>query len=315
MYKDYKWEKGGLIFKPQNESSWWCHTAMAPTAILYDESTIRIYVGARDQDGIARIAYIDVDSNNPRVIKKVSKTPVLEIGGDGCFDDNGVFPGHVLKINKTDVFLYYTGFQKLDKIAFSNFSGLAISHDGGDTFSRVSKAPVMDRQDEGLYTRAGLSAIVEDGKFKCCYSVGSGWYFIAGKDRPIYDVNYIESSDGINFGKAGMKAVKVDLSVEHGLGRPQIVKLFDETFVFYTRRTLDFKYFMGVSIREKDGSWTRIDDWLKTIKHGKEGEFDEHMVYFPSVLDTGSRMFLFYTGNGYGKDGIGYAELVKKQGD
>ena len=310
-YSDYTWVKKGLVYKPENESAWWKHTGMAPAAILYDESTIRIYVGARDEDGIARIGYIDVDTENPSAVKKVSPKPVLEIGSDGCFDDNGVFPGHVLKLNERDVFLYYTGFQKLDKIAFSNFSGLAISHDGGDTFERVSKAPVMDRQDEGLFTRAGLSAIYEDGKYKCCYSVGSGWYFIAGKDRPIYDVNYIESKDGINFGKAGVKAVPVDLNVEHGLGRPQIVKIYGETYVFYTRRTLDFKYFMGVSKQEPDGTWKRIDDWLKTIKHGAEGEFDELMVYFPCVLDTGKHVYLFYTGNGYGKDGIGCAELIK----
>ena len=123
---DYIWLKRGLIYNPKNESEWWQHTAMAPTAILYNESTIRIYVGARDIAGIARIAYIDVDATNPTIIKKISKTPILDIGNDGCFDDNGVFPGHVLKVNESDVYLYYTGFQKLDKIAFSNFSGFSM---------------------------------------------------------------------------------------------------------------------------------------------------------------------------------------------
>ena len=162
-----------------------------------------------------------------------------------------------------------------------------------------------------MYTRAGLSAIYEDNVFKCCYSVGSAWYHIAGKDRPIYDVNYIESLDGIEFAREGVKVVAVNLSLEHGLGRPQIVKIMGETFVFYTRRTLDFKYFIGAAKKGPNGIWTRVDDWLNTIEHGCDGEFDEQMVYFPCVLDTGSKIFLFYTGNGYGKDGIGYAELIK----
>lgn len=313
IVENYTWVKKGLIYKPIDESHWWKHTAMAPAAIVYDDLTIRIYVGARDENGISRIAYIDVDADNPSIVKKISTTPILDIGDDGCFDDNGVFPGHVLRLNDKDIYLYYTGFQKLDKIAFSNFSGLAISHDGGNTFKRVSKAPILDRQDEGLYTRAGLSAICENGLFKCCYSVGSDWYFIAGKNRPIYDVNYIESSDGINFAKSGVKVISVNLNIEHGLGRPQIVKLFAENFVFYTRRTLDFRYFMGVAKQENDGTWKRIDDWLNTIKHGTHNEFDEHMVYFPCVIDTGKHIYLFYTGNGYGKDGIGYAELIKKE--
>ena len=311
-YNDYKWVKKGFIYKPQDETEWWHRNAQAPTPILYDEDTIRIYVGAWDKNIISRISFIDVDANNPSTVKKVSKEIILDIGKDGCFDDNGVFPAHVYKLDTKRVYLYYTGFQKLDKIAFSNFSGLAISNDGGNTFKRVSQAPVIDRADEGLYTRAGLSTIYEDGIFKCCYSVGSGWYYIAGKERPIYDVNYIESEDGIHFKNQGVKAISVDLSVEHGLGRPQIVKLFGDTYCFYTRRTLDFKYFIGVSKQKENKEWERIDDWLNTIEHGKPGEFDEEMIYFPSVLDTGKHVFLFYTGNGYGKDGIGFAELIKK---
>lgn len=311
MLDDFMWHKKGFIYKPDHEEKWWVSNAMAPAPLLYDEHTIRVYVGAWDENGISRISYIDVDSKDPSKVKKVADKYVLDIGADGCFDDNGVFPAHVYRHPDGRVFLYYTGFQKLQKIAFSNFSGLAVSYDNGNIFERVSKAPVMDRADEGLYTRAGTSVIYEDDIFKACYSVGSGWYNIAGKERPIYEVNYIESINGIDFPKKGCTAVKVDLLKEHGLGRPQIVKLLGQTMVFYTRRTLDFKYFMGCAVKEQN-VWVRHDDWLNTIKHGESGEFDENMIYFPAVIDTGKNVFLFYVGNGYGKDGFGYAELVRK---
>lgn len=310
MFASYTWIKKGFIYKPNNEQKWWASNAMAPTPILFDDDTIRVYVGAWDKSGISRISYIDVDRDNPSIVKKVANKFVLDIGNDGCFDDNGVFPAHAYKHPDGRVFLYYTGFQKLDKIAFSNFSGLAISYDNGKTFERVSQAPVMDRADEGLYTRAGTSAIYEDGIFKCCYSVGSSWYNIAGKNRPVYEVNYIESQNGIDFPKKGTTVVKVDLDREHGLGRPQIVKLLGQTMVFYTRRTLDFKYFIGCAVK-RENEWIRCDNWLETIKHGASGEFDDQMIYFPAVIDTGSKIFLFYVGNGYGKGGFGYAELIK----
>ena len=309
MLKNYIWHKKGLIYKPYHEYQGWTDHAMAPAPIMYDADTIRVYVGAWDENKISRIAYIDVDSNNPAHVKQISPGFVLDIGQDGCFDDNGVFPAHVYRHPDGRIFLYYTGFQKLDKIAFSNFSGLAISQDNGNSFQRVSQAPVMDRQDEGLYTRAGTSVIYEDRIFKCCYSVGSGWYRIAGKDRPVYEVNYIESVNGIDFPKRGISAVKADLSKEHGLGRPQIVKLLGKTMVFYTRRTLDFKYFMGCAV-QNGTNWQRHDEWLETIPHGHPGEFDEQMVYFPAVIDTGKKIFLFYVGNGYGRDGLGYAEMI-----
>src|SRR5208337_1230006 len=169
---DTYWQKNGLIYTPQNETSWWKTHGMAPAAYMYDQHTIRIFQGCWDEHGISRIGYVDVSADNPRQILGKSMDPVIDIGDPGCFDDNGVFPGHVYSINNK-VYLYYTGFQKLDKIPFSNFSGLAISVDGGNTFHRVSKAPIMDRADEGLYTRAGISVIVKDDIFRACYSVGS----------------------------------------------------------------------------------------------------------------------------------------------
>ena len=310
VYSQFSWRKEGLIIKPSNISSWWKTHAMAPTPILLNDSTIRVFVGGLDKNNISRIGYIDVDADYPKTVKDISKNHLVDVGDDGCFDDNGVFPGHAYKFSEKKVFLYYTGFQILDKIPFSNFSGLAISDDGGNTFRKFSKAPILDRADEGLYTRAGLSMIHHNNKFKCCYSTGSSWQKIADKKRPVYEVRYIESKDGIYFKKNGDLIVPVNLENEHGLGRPQIIKLFDDLFVFYTIRTLDFKYFIGCAIYDGNlNKWVRIDHWLKTINHGQKGDFDHNMVYFPSVINTGRKIFMFYCGNSFGKDGLGFAQL------
>lgn len=282
---------------------------MAPAAFMYGKNTIRVFIGCWDSDKISRIGYIDLDASDPKKILYISQNPVLDIGRDGCFDDNGVFPGHVYK-NDRKIYLYYTGFQKLHKIAFSNFGGLAISEDGGNSFKRISESPVMDRADEGLFTRAGNSVIYEDGLYKSCYSVGSAWRKISGKNRPIYDVNYIESADGINFDKVGKKIIECDLAVEHGLGRPQITKIGKKYCIFYTRRMLNLKYHIGCAVSENCDNWQRIDSWMGAINHGSFGEFDSEMVYFPCVVNTGKKIYLFYSGNGYGADGIGYAELT-----
>lgn len=302
------WQKKGLVYKPQNEAPWWMSHGMAPAAIMYNAQTIRIYQGCLDANGISRIGFIDVAADNPCDVVLKSTTPVLDLGEPGCFDDNGVFPGHVYQY-AGKVYLYYTGFQKLDKIPFTNFGGLAISEDGGNTFVRVSKAPVMDRADEGLFTRAGTSVIVEDGVYKSCYSAGSEWAFVAGKKRPVYEVYFLESLNGIDFPKRGKCIVPCNHAVEHGLGRPQIVKIKNDYYVFYTRRLLNFRYHMGVATSKDLKTWVRIDEWLSTIRFGEEGDFDNQMVYFPCVLNTGEKTYLFYSGNNFGRDGLGYAEL------
>lgn len=305
-----KWQKIGCVITPKQESYWWNSHVMAPAAVFLEDK-IRVYFGGWSIDGISRIGYIDVDKNDPSKILKKSNHPVLNIGKPGCFDENGVFPGHVYAYDGK-IYLYYTGFQLGHKVRHYNFGGLAVSEDGGETFTRVSEAPVMDRSDEGLFVRAGNSCIVEDDVFKGVYSAGSDWLMVKGEKRPVYDVFYQETSDGITFERKGKRIVSCDLAVEHGLGRPQIFKKDGAYYVFYTRRMLDMQYHMGCAVSRDLKTWDKIDDWLSTVKFGNDGEFDNEMVYFPCVVDTGEKTHLFYSGNYFGKGGLGVATLECK---
>jgi len=304
-----KWIKRGKIFELTTPSSWWKSHAMAPSAIYLKKGVIRIYLGCWDENKISRIGFIDVDAKAPNKVLAVSSNPVLNIGRDGMFDENGVFPAHASVINGK-VYLYYTGFQLGFKIEHYNFGGLAISEDGLN-FKRVSEAPVLDRQDEGLFVRAGQSVLFENNIFKTVYSVGSGWAFVGGKKRPTYNVCYQQSEDGINYKKNGKIIAKFNLEVEHGLGRPQIVKVYDEYVVFYTRRMIDMKYYIGCSKSKDCVNWKKDKAVFSEIKHSKNG-FDSEMIYFPSVIYNPDvkKYQLFYCGNGFGKTGIGFAELI-----
>ena len=111
-----KWEKKGLIYCPDGSSKWARHTVITPTPILLND-VIRIYAGFRDDQGISRIGYIDVDIENPSKIRNVSKQPILDIGQDGMFDDNGIILGDLSWHNDT-LRMYYVGFQKVSKAKF-----------------------------------------------------------------------------------------------------------------------------------------------------------------------------------------------------
>ena len=303
-----KWIKKNKIFEWTTPNNWWASHTMAPTAI-YWKGRIRVFIGAWDKDIISRITYIDLDPLNPHNIIKVNdKLPVLNIGDDGMFDENGVFPAHATVIDGK-INLYYTGFQKGHKILHYNFGGLAISEDG-DNFTRVSRSPILDRQEEGLFVRAGQSVIKEENSFKTVYSIGSKFTYVGGKLRPTYDVCYQESINDKEFEKKGRKIVSCDHSVEHGLGRPQIIKIRDKYFVFYTRRMIDMKYFIGCAESNDCINWHRNETVFSDIKHSKN-DFDSDMIYFPSVVyvPETDKFLLFYCGNEFGKTGIGYAEL------
>ena len=197
-----KWIKKGLIYCPHGEQPWAIHSAMTPTPILLNEEIIRVYAGFRDKIGVSRIGFVDVEAKNPSKVLAVSKTPVLDTGEPGSFDDNGVILGSILEMGK-DLHMYYVGFQLVQKVKFLAFSGLAISRDGGNIFSRVKNAPVMDRSDEGLFIRAIHSVLLENGVWRTWYAAGDKWEYINGKPYPNYHIRYCESKDGLTFPMQG----------------------------------------------------------------------------------------------------------------
>jgi len=300
-----RWIKKGLIYGPDGTYSWAKHSALTPTPVLIDANTIRVYVGFRDEYGVSRIAFVDVDANNPSKVKNVSKTPVLDIGLPGTFDDNGVILGDILE-NNNKLYMYYVGFQLVEKVKFLAFTGLAISSDGGNTFQKYSKAPILDRSDKELYFRAVHSVMIENGIWKAWCGIGSEWEWIDDKPFPKYHIRYFESRDGITFPKAGRVCIDFKGN-EYRLGRPRVIREKEIYKMFYTKGTLQKDYIPGYAESDDGINWIRMDDKIG-IKKSEKGWDSKHLCY-PSVIQYKDRFYMFYNGNDYGKDGFGYALL------
>ena len=305
-----KWDKKGLIYTPSKDKSWKDNSALTPTAYLLNEETIRIYTSFRDTKGVGRIGYLDLDASNPSNIINISDNPVLDIGRNGVFDDSGVILGDLIRV-KDSIYMYYVGFQKVEKAKFLAYTGLAISQDNGETFSRYSECPVLDRADEALYIRAIHSVIYEDSKFKIWYATGSGWENIDNIDYPQYDINYIESDDGILFSNQGIKCIENNLSnKEYRIGRPRVYKKGNKYIMNFTYGTTDGRYIAGQAESIDGINWSR-DDSLLGIELADKGWDSIHLSY-PSIIKTKYGTYMFYNGNNMGVDGFGYAELVEE---
>lgn len=305
------WKKRGIIYVPEGNGGWRDNSALTPTAIQLEEKSIRVYAGFRDENGVSRIGFVDVDSGNPKKILKISKTPSLDIGEPGMFDDNGVILGDVIKVEDS-LYMYYVGFQLVSKVKFLAYSGLAISKDGGLTFDRYSNTPVMDRSDEGKYIRAIHSVLYEDGVYKVWYACGNGWQLINGKEYPKYDINYIESTDGFIFSNSGKKILLNDESnQEYRIGRPRVFKWSDLYALTFTYGTLDGRYQAGQATSSDGIIWARDDHKLGLIT-SKTGWDSVHLSYPSIITTTQGKTFVFYNGNNMGVDGFGFAELDSK---
>lgn len=303
------WSKKGRIYAPPYDGSWRDNSALTPTAFLLNSSTIRNYVSFRDVNGVGRIGYVDVDANDPSMVIEISDCPVLDIGSPGMFDDNGMILGDVVRVGD-EVYMYYVGFQLTKKVKFLAYTGLAVSHDNGDTFVRYSNTPILDRSDEGFYIRAIHSVIYENGKFKIWYATGNGWESINGVDFPKYDISYTESEDGVNFNKKGIKCISNDtINLEYRIGRPRVYKRGDSFVMNFTYGTLDGRYMAGQAYSPDGMIWERKDSELG-IALSTEGWDSIHLCY-PSVIDANHKTYMFYNGNNMGVDGFGFAELFE----
>lgn len=301
-----KWQKKGLIYSPDSNTDWRNNSALTPTPIVLNDKTIRVYAGFRDKKGISRIGYVDVNGENPSKIIKISEKPVLDIGIPGTFDDNGVILGDIIKFNNK-LYMYYVGFQLVDKVKFLAFTGLAISSDNGENFVRYSNAPVLDRSNDELYIRAIHSIIYQDGIWKAWTGTGNGWQEIDNKFFPKYDIRYYESKDGIHFNEEGINCISPKDN-EYRIGRPRVYKSNNKYIMLYTYGTLNKDYISGYAESPDGINWIRKDAEIG-ISLSNSGWDSKHLAY-PSIITFKDKTFMFYNGNDMGYDGFGYAELI-----
>ncbi len=284
--------------------------AMLPTPLLINEDTIRVYIGFCDCNNVGRIGYVDVCADNPRIVKNISPSPILDIGRAGCFDDNGVVPLSVIAV-ENKIYLYYVGFQTGVKVPYFMFGGLAISQDGGDSFQRASEAPVLDRKDDELFARCGMNVMRDQDIYKMWYvgTINEGWVQSHGSLKPLYTMRYTESKDGVYWDQPSVSCMQFNNEDEHGFGRPYVWKEDNSYKMLYSIRTYSRGYYIGYAESADGLKWIRKDG-LAGITTSASG-WDSQNISYPCMLQTKGKTYLFFNGNSCGRTGFGYAELVE----
>jgi hypothetical protein len=304
------WRKRGIVFCPDGSSSWAKTHAMIPTPVLISPDCLRVYVTFCDANGIGRPGYVDVSPDDPMHVLRISKEPLLDLGVPGTFDENGVLACSVVRINPRRCILYYVGFELGTRIRYRLLTGAAISGDGGETFSRVSQTPVLERSSSELFFRCGPFAAWQSDRMRMWYVAGSAWTDIDGKAMPVYDVRYIESPDGLHWPAEGRQILPIENPDEHGFGRPWIVERPGKRAQMYLSvRKRSLKAYRLAYAESDDGvHWERQDNLLNLTT--SPGSFDSDAIMYSAVITVGARTYCFYNGNEFGRDGFAVAELV-----
>lgn len=303
-----EWRKLGLVWGPDGTQEWARSHAMLPTPIhMHDR--LRVYVTCRDPNGVGRIGYVDLDPDDPTHVLRYSPSPVFDIGAPGAFDDNGVAASSVIRLPDSRLLMYYVGFELCHHIRYRLLAGLAISEDGGDTFHRASRVPILERSDEERHFRCGPFVQHDGDRFQMWYVAGSEWTQVGDKALPVYDIRYIESPDGLHWPMKGQSILRITEPNEHGFGRPWLHRRapLAPSLHFSVRRRSTGQYRLALATISDNGTWERHDDELNLGV--SEFGFDDRAIMYSALVECSGRTYCFYNGNDFGRAGFGVALL------
>ncbi|RBY85250.1 hypothetical protein [Blastococcus sp. TF02A-26] len=302
------WDRLGLVWSAPEGSG--LTGALQPTPLLLGDR-IRVFTGCRDADGASSVWWVDLDLEDPTRVIAEARTAALTPGAPGTFDAAGVVPCAVVGTDRSDVRLYYAGYQPPAGPGerFRVFSGLASAPvaDPG-TFTRLRDRPLLRTSPgERLFRVVHSLVRAEDGGWRCWY--GAGHEFREGRTKllPVYDIRQMDSPDGLDFPDAGEVAVPLGSPDEHRVGRPYVVRHEAGWRMFFGAGTEATTYRLTFADSADGRSWRRHDGLLGLDV--ADAGWDSEMVAYPAVVTTGAGTFLFYNGNGYGRDGFGVAAL------
>ena len=305
-----RWLKKGRIFTASGDYGWMNSHTQVPTALVLDDR-IRVFFSTRAEDGMSRTTFIDLDIDDPARVLYLHNEPILEFGEPGMFDEHGTIPNHVFW-HGGRVHLFYVGWSRRQSVPYSNWMGMAVSDDGGTTFRKSFKGPILDRTPDEVHSATGLICQEHQGQWHGWYATGTEWLLVNGRWEHTYELRYCRSGDLVNWTRPNKPIFPNRLPHESNT-RPTVILMDGKWHMWFCYRgTQDFRdgadsYRIGYASSPDLLNWERADE-KAGITVSEEG-WDSAMTAYPCVVAVKDKILMFYVGNGFGRAGFGHAEL------
>src|SRR5712691_499805 len=138
-----RWIKKGLIFTPPGTPDWLYTHAALPVADRIGDLH-RVYFSSRDKAGRAQVGYFEIKLSAADKVLRLSGRPVIALGPLGAFDDSGITTSWIVS-HQGKKYHYYSGWSRGVTVPFYFYIGLALSEDEGESYEKVSLAPILER--------------------------------------------------------------------------------------------------------------------------------------------------------------------------
>ena len=248
-----RWEKRGLVFRPDPAVPWMRSHAATPFTLDLGGGRRRVFFTSRDERQRSHVGFFDVRLDAPEQVLRVSDAPVLAPGPLGHFDDHGAW-GTSLVEHDGRLLLYYIGWNPGPPPLFYPSIGLAVSDDGGDTFTRASRAPVLGRSEVDPWMVSAPVVRNDGGSWRMWYISGIGWE----GERSLYDIKIARSDDGVRSEATGQVALALGPGVTN-IARLCVVRR-EEGYEGWYSYAAGAGYRIGFAVSADGDSWERRDN-------------------------------------------------------
>lgn len=261
-----------------------------------------VYFGTRDSHNRPFIGRILIELGKTPSVTEVCKEPILEPGPLGHFDDNGVYPGCIVK-NEERLLMYYLGRSNGAPPLYYMSIGLAQSRDNGRTFERVIQSPLLSRSEHDPWIVSTPFVLKENSHWRMWYLSGFKCEMEDNELHSYYHIKYAESPDGMCWKRDG--TVCIDLALgERNISSPTVLH-DDGLYRMWFSYVSETGYRIGYAESSDGITWDR-NDADSGIDLSASG-WDSESQSYPHIFEHNDTKYLLYSGNGFGKDGIGIA--------
>jgi hypothetical protein len=300
------WTKLGLLLSPDSKIEWLAGGSGPCCAIAnpHDASIVDLYISGRDSQNRSRLGLARFSLKSETIVD-ICETPILTLGTRGAFDENGTSYPSVVR-DGCQLFLYYTGWIKGVHVPWYNDLGLASSLDGL-TFTRASRSPIMPRGDLDHIGIGSSCILQDDDTWHMWYTRFDRWGAGAADHPHYYNIKHAHSADGVVWVSDPGICIDFRDSSEYAIAKPCVLKVGERFVMWYSHRGKSYRPGLAISI---DGlNWTRTDQRVG-IDVSETG-WDSEMLCYPHVFDAGKAFYMFYNGNKYGVEGLGFARATR----
>lgn len=317
----FKWKKLGKVFSPgpQHGREWLNEFAQAPATLLFDDF-VRVYFSCRpkaDAKGqyVSYSAFLDLDRRDLFKVVNVSANPILPLGPLGAFDEFGIYPVSVAR-DGADVRAYYAGWTRCESVPFNVAIGGAISHDNGETFTKLGVGPVLGYSPNEPFVMSGPKIRRFGDRWYLWYIAGRKWKVVDGRAEPVYKIRMATSDDGVAWHKEDRDLIESRIEEDEAQASPDVFFANGKYHMFFCYRYSagyrgkTFGYRIGYACSTDLLHWTR-DDGKAGIDISEAG-WDSEMISYPHVFEVDEQVYMAYLGNQVGREGFGLAVLDGK---